>query len=295
MPLLETPSGLTAEIRKIRGIELVHLAEQADDASQSDSFGSIIGPCWIRTINPGPYPFVKGDSEDRPPWDRLLKGDVLSAFIYLRRISLTDGDEYDFDVKCEECRHRYGWTVNLASDLVFKKLPLESIERIQRGESFSTRTGDGRLVRFGLQTTAQEEPILKLMKQQKRGRATIVDTLAAQTLSIEGVNPDLRARWRFLSELDLDELYKLRSAFEEPDCGIDTAIQTRCTKRSCGWIQDVALPLGRTFFAPKRRRKTEDEDTPSSSVGYSEESAESGSGNSSTTFSGTNTAGADTI
>jgi hypothetical protein len=296
MPILEAPSGLTAEVRKIRGVELVNLAEQADDAAPSDAFGQVLGSCWLRTINPGPYPFVKGDSEERPPWGRILKGDVLFAFVFLRRISMPDGDTYDFDVRCEECRNRYGWSVNLAKDLTVKRLPAESAEKLRKGESFETKIGDGRVVRFNLQTTTQEDPMLRLMKQQKRGRSTFVDVLAAQTTAIEGVNPDLRARWRFLSELDLDDLYRLRDAFEDPDCGLDTAIQTRCTKRACGWVQDVNLPLGRTFFAPRRRRKEAEEeaDTPTSSGDCSEGSIASGSGSSATTYSGTNTGEADT-
>lgn len=297
MPILQAPSGLTAEVRKIRGVELVKLAEQADDAAPADAFGQVLGACWIRTIDPGPYPFVKGESEERPPWGRILKGDVLFAFVYLRRISMPDGDVYDFDVRCEECRARYGWTLNLARDLSVKPLPSESAERIRRGDCFETKIRD-RVVRFNLQMTSQEEPMLKLMKQQKRGRSTFVDVLASQTVSIEGVNPDLRARWRFVSELELDELYALRDAFEEPDCGLDTAIQTRCTKRACGWVQDVNLPLGRTFFAPRRKPKTEpadEADTPTSSEGYSAGSTESGSDNSSTTYSGNSTGEADTI
>lgn len=278
MLLLEAPSGLTAEVRKIRGVELVNLAEQADDAAAADSFGQVLGSCWVRTIDPGPYPFVKGDSDERPPWARILKGDVLFAFVYLRRISMPNGDDYDFDIRCEECRKRYGWSVNLASDLTVKRLPPESVERIKRAEPFETRTSDGRLIRFMLQTTGQEDPMLRLMKQQKRGRSTFVDTLAAQTISIEGVNPDLRARWRFISELDLDELYRLREAFEAPDCGLDTAIQTRCTKRDCSWVQDVNLPLGRNFFAPRRRPKAEPDEaaTPTSSADCSEGSIASG-------------------
>jgi hypothetical protein len=295
MPILETPSGLTAEVRKIRGVELVRLAEQADDEAETSAFGQVLGACWIRTIDPGPYPFVKADSEERPPWPRILKGDVLFAFVYLRRISMPDGNSYDFDVRCEECRKRYGWTIDLAKDLKVKPLPPESVERIKAGEAFETCMHDGRRIRFALQTTDQEAPMLRLMKQQKRTRTTFVDVLASQTISIEGVNPDLRARWRFLSELDLDELYGLREAFEAPDCGLDTAIQTRCTKAACSWVQDVNLPLGKTFFAPRRKPKTDEAGTPSSSGDYSEGSIESGSGNFSTTYSGPNTGGADTI
>lgn len=300
MPTLEAPSGLVADVRKIKGSELVKLAESTDDAGPDGGFGHVLSGCWLRTLDPGPYSFVSaGDA--KPPWSRLLKGDTLHAFVFLRSISMPNGDDYDFPVQCEECKKRYDWTIKL-SELEVKRLPPESVENVRAGKPFETRLGDGRLVKFNLQTIAQEEPLTKLMRQQKRKTGTMIDTIVAQVVSIEGVKPDIRNRWQFVSELDMDELYNLREAFDEADCGIETSFETRCTNRSCRWEQDVNLPLGKTFFAPKRKRQEQREEDPSdepstetSFGGSSPASTPSGAGSSSTTSSGASTGGAATL
>lgn len=302
MPILEAPSGLTADVRKIKGTELIKLAEGADDSGPDGGFGNVLSGCWLRTTDAGPYAFVQvGDA--KPQWSRLLKGDALYAFVFLRSISMPDGDDYDFPVQCEECKHRYDWTVKLSS-LKVQKLSEEGAASVKSGKPLETHLPDGRAVRFMLQTIAQEEPLTKFMKQQKRETATMIDTLVSQIVSIEGVKPDIRNRWRFVSELDMDVLYNLRADFDSKDCGIETQFQTRCTKRSCRWEQDVNLPLGKTFFAPKRRRaepiETTEEDLSDepSTESWSEDSSDSTpktAGDSSTTSSGSSTGEADTL
>jgi hypothetical protein len=300
MPTLQAPSGLVGDVRKIKGTELIKLAERVDDTGPDGGFGTVLSGCWLCTTDPGPYSFVQaGDA--KPDWSRMLKGDTLYAFVFMRQISMPDGDDYDFDVHCEECRRRYGWTVQL-SKLAVKKLPAASGERVRAGEPFEARLPDGRVVRFGLQTIAQEAPITKLMRQQKRQQATMIDALVGQIISIDGVGPDIRARHRAVSDLDMDDLYGLREQFDEHDCGLETSIQTRCTNRECRWEQDVNLPLGRTFFARRRRAReieTDEENeglaTEISSDSSSRASTPSGSGGSSTTSSGRSMGGVGTI
>lgn len=257
------PSRLVGDVRKIRGTEITVIAEQADGAGTSDGgFSSLLGGCWLDTADRGPYPsscFAKvGDGPEKPVWSRVLKGDLLTGIIFLRQASITDGDEYDFDVQCEECKSKIPWTVKL-SDLPVKYLPETSAALLREGAPFET-TVAGKKVRFDLQTLQQEDPVLKLMKRQKRKKGTIVDVLAGQTRSIEGVNEDIQARWRWLSELSMGELFDLRAAMEEPDCGIETTISVVCQNRECQWEQEVNLPLGRRFFSPRKKRKPETEE-----------------------------------
>lgn len=295
---LETPSRLAAKVRKIKGAELNALAQESDEATADGGFGTVIGPCWIETVDVGPYPFLRaGDA--KPPWSRMLKGDMLYTFIYLRRISMPDGNTYDFDVQCEECQERYPWTLKL-TDLPVKRLSQESFDRLRSQRHFEAKLSDGRRVSFNLQTIAQEDDIAALMKRQKREKATVVDILAAQTVEIEGVNTDMRAKWRFLADLDMDDLLNLQEQFEAVDCGIDTAIKTRCTNRRCRWTQDINLPLGKSFFARRRRaekpipEEDESQDTSDSCELSSGESPANTSGPSSPSSGGTSTGGAAT-
>lgn len=266
------PSGLKATVRKIRGAELNALAQESDESTVSDGgFGAVLSPCWLETADPGPYPNLATGS-DKPVFSRLLKGDLLYGFIFLRRISKPDGDLYDFPIKCEECDKRYDWTLKL-TDLPIRVLTPESQAVIKSGRPFSTTLlSDGRAVTFHPQYVPQEDEIRELMRRQKREKATILDILAAQTVTIDGVGPDMRARWRFLGDLDIDDLEDLQAKFEAVDCGVDTAIRTRCTNAKCKWTQDINLPFGKSFFARKRstpkaepdedQEETDDEEQP---------------------------------
>lgn len=287
MTTLEFPSGLHGEVRKIKGHEIAAIAEQAD--SGSNGFNTIMSGCWQQTLDVGPYAFLRtGDA--KPDWGRLLKGDLLYGIIQLRRISLTDGDNYDFDVPCEECRAKIKWTVKL-SDLTVQKLSADAKEMVRAGAPFNTSIA-GRAIQFHPQCVAHEEPVARLMKRQQRTAAVIQDVLVGQIVSIEGVPNDILARWKWLSDLSMGELYDLRAAMEENDCGVQTGIEVQCQERSCRWVQEVNLPLGKRFFSPRKREKpvSSSPDGRDTSGDSSQGSPANGSGSGAPTSGGTSTA-----
>ena len=292
MSVVELPSGMSGDIRKIKGTEIAVLAEQTEGVggSADGGFTALLNGCWQRTLDKGPYPFVAvGDT--KPDWKRLLKGDVLFGVVELRRISLSDGDTFDFDAQCEECKAKIPWSVKL-SELTVRKLPRASAEALSEGRPFVVeiaKDGATHKATFNLQTLGQEEPIARLMKQQKRTAATVVDVLCSQIVSIAGVNPDIKARYRFLSELSMGELFDLRAALDEHDCGIDTAIEIRCQNKNCLWEQEINLPLlGRRFFSQKKRltKKAGDDSEQDDSSSTSSEGSTSPGGESAATPSG---------
>jgi hypothetical protein len=296
MSSVELPSGMTGDVRKIKGTEIAVLAEQSEGAggSADGGFTSLLNGCWLRTIDKGPYPHVSpGDA--KPNWKILLKGDVLFGVVELRRISLSDGDDFDFDSQCEECKTKIPWSVKL-SELPVRKLPKASFEAISEGRPFTVdieKDGTKHPATFYLQTIGQEEPVARLMKQSKRSTATIIDVICAQIVSIKGVNPDIKARYRFLSELSMGELFDLRAKLDENDCGIDTQIEIRCPNRQCGWEQEINLPLlGRRFFSPKKRltkKVVDDSEQDASSSTSSEDSTNPGGASDATPSGGTST------
>lgn len=299
MSKLPLPSGLVGDVRKIKGVEIANIAESADGGGPADGgFSSLLSGCWVETLDAGPYSFV-APGTTKPDWSRILKGDLLVGIVHLRQISLTDGDEFDFDAHCEECRKKIPWTVKL-SELPMKTLPEASAEKVKAGVSFETIVA-GRTLKYQLQTLAQEEPVLKLMKQMSRKRATIVDILLGQTTFVEGVKPDLRARWSFLSQLSMGELFDLQSEMAANDCGLDTSINVQCQNRDCLWEQAVHLPLlNRRFFSPKKRPTTivtpvlasgeEDFMLPSGGATSSEESPSTGGASDAPISGGSSTA-----
>ena len=71
---------------------------------------------------------------------------------------------------------------------------------------------------------------------------------------------DIRKRWRWADDLDLDDLQDLQQAYADADCGYDTEIEVQCMH--CSNVQAIDLPLGRTFLVPdrsRRKRPTEDD------------------------------------
>lgn len=259
---------MAGDVRKIRGSEIAAIAEQGDGPGASDGgFTSLLTACWQATTNKGPYPFVAvGDT--KPDWKRVLKGDLLRAVIYLRQISLSDGDVFEFDVQCEECLKKIEWQVKL-SDLVIRKLPADSFKKIAEQKPFTIdilKDGQKFPAIFSLSTLAQEENINRFMKQSKRQVATTIDVLAGQITSIHGVKPDIKARYNFLAELSMGELYDLRTELDAFDCGFETEIEVKCQNRACQWEPKVNIPLlGRRFFFSKKRltKKADSDDSQS--------------------------------
>jgi hypothetical protein len=270
------PSTMVGDLRKIRGQEIAEVAEQVDGGGAADGgFSAILGGCWVSTIDRGPYPShvfeaapPKMPRRDRragayrtpaeptsttggPDWRRALKGDLVAGVIHLCRISITDGDDYEFDVPCRACGKPIEWELKL-SDLPVRVLPPDSLKRLRAGEPFEA-TVAGRKVLFDLQTHAGEEPVAALMKQQQRKTATIVDALASQVRSVDGVGSDLRARWAWLADLSMGELQDLQEEMEDADCGVDTGIRVGCAR--CSYEQEVNVPLDRRLFSPRRRKR----------------------------------------
>lgn len=273
---LSFPSTMVGDLRKFSGREIAQIAEQVDGVGAADGgFAAILGGCWVATLDHGPYPAHVFESapeesdkkprgrgayhtgatpttkEGAPIWSRVLKGDLVAGLIFLAQTSITDGDDYPFDVPCQSCGKPVPWEIKL-SDLEVRTLPKSSIEKIRAGEPFEA-TCAGKKVMFDLQTAAAEEPVARLMKQTGRKVGTIVDVLAAQVRSVEGVGADLKARWAWLAELSLGELQDLQADMQEVDCGVETGFDIECKR--CGYEFPTHVPLDRRLFAPRRRRR----------------------------------------
>jgi len=291
------PSGLTANVRKIKGHVLASLAAEADaDTSADGGISTIVGGCWESTVEAGPYAFVT-PGEGIPDWSRVLKGDLMFWLLRLRALSVRtpdsnpgpwgQGDAYCFPVKCQNCPKQYDWEVNLSS-LPIKHLPEESAQRIRSGDGRFKVTVGGRAYVYELQMPKHDEPMRRARKQQKRVASTIIDVLTSQTVSIEGVKPSIIDRYNHMADLEFEDIQALQEAYEASDCGVETSLDTKCP--GCRWVQEVELPLGKGFFAPRRRSKEpiEETDSPSPStvtsfVTSSGESAPSGGTSSSAT------------
>jgi hypothetical protein len=251
---VDFPSGLVAEMRPLTGEQMALIAEQNDGNPSGDSgFQQLLSGCWDSTLDVGPYSFLK-EGNAKPDWKRMLKGDMLTGLIALRQMSITDGDEYEFNVRCSEndCRASIKWTVHL-SKLGTKKLSRELQEKVRTGAPIQVEF-NGTPITFKLGTLAQEEPMLLVMKRHNRRKVTAVELIASQLISIEGVKDTPVARWKWVGALTWGELQDLRELLDSYDCGVETSFEVKCT--SCNMEQEVALPLGKRFFSQRKRPKT---------------------------------------
>ncbi len=265
--LIELPSGLKGEARKIRGSEAIELAERAGDP-KGNSLGSILGGCWLRTVDPGPYDHA-AEGRREVDWDRALKGDLLAGLLQLRAASVPStrevkasdpwpGARYEFRVQCERvgCRKTYPWVIlDVVKDLPVRTLSAASAARVRSGEKFSATAVDADGVEHALTydlMLPEQDPVLRTMlKQLNRKRVTAVESLATQTRTVDGAAKSPAVRQAFFRDLDLGELNRLRDLYDESDCGVTVEVLTECQEPDCGWEQVTSLPFGRTFWRPE--------------------------------------------
>lgn len=260
------PSGLSGYVRRIKGSELISIAEQID-GGDIDGFRSIVGACWIETSDPGPYPFVKGMAPKDIPWIRILQGDIMYVMIELRRISSLQGNTYEVTVTCPSCNKKQGKEVNVGTLLEHgvRKLSDEARAKIAAGGEFECeldrQTDELEVVRtklnFKLQSYEQAERAARVRAKFGTKKPGLVDLLAAQTTRIDGKEVTVVQAYEFFRDLDWGALVEVQSLYAQHDCGVDTEVMFKCSNQSCVRSEPFAvdLPLDKAFFIPTPKSK----------------------------------------
>lgn len=274
------PSGLRGVIRGMKGREAQAFVDPALVRTHG-SMDTMLSNCWLETSDPGPYelvaPKMGKDLAPRIQWRGVLLGDRFHALMEIR--ALTFGQDYDFNVKCENCEQRYGWELPL-SGLERKPLPVASFEKIKANANrFEVDLPDGKVLAFKLSTGEEEVQIAKIKGgAQSTKKLGPVDAVMVQALGVyvrvhgggadianvhasvgvtefgEEVKPipggPVGVR-RYLEDLDYADLLDLVKVMQDHDCGVETKIETVC--EHCQWQQWIELPFQRSFF--ERRAK----------------------------------------
>lgn len=238
------PSGLSGEIRGLKGKEGKLLADRAS-ARSGVTFDRILAGCWLSTLDPGIYALEEGQPLD---WSKVLVADRFYALLQIR--SLTFGDEYAFQVQCESagCRERFEWELNL-KDLPVRALSEAARAAFRDGNRLETELPrDGRKVWFRLMTGADEVRAATALRTGRDG--ALLTALAMRIVEIDGVKAEDKRR--FLEDMELADAAALLDRFDEADGGVETSIEVECP--SCGAVQDLQLPFERGFFLPTTRR-----------------------------------------
>lgn len=234
---VKCPSGLEGTVRGMKVSE-ANLFSDRKIVRKGKVFDKLLESCWQDTIELGPY--------EKLDWSQALTCDRFWALLMIREATYPGA--YEFDVQCGGCGKPISWEVEL-SELPYKKLPDESAEKIASGHNkFEAQLSDGKKVFFRLQTGAGERRSLRLLDEDSS--STLVAAVSSRVIEIQGVvSSELRS---FINDLDLGELLDLVEQFDEADGGVETDIEIECEK--CGNVQEVTIPLGPTFYLPRRRK-----------------------------------------
>ncbi len=242
--VITCPSGLSGEIRGLKGKEGKLLADRAA-ARSGVTFDRILAGCWLATLDPGLYAVEEGKPLD---WSKVLVADRFYALLQIR--SLTFGDEYAFQVQCQSqgCRERFEWALDL-KDLPVRALSEEARAAFRDGNRLETvLPRDGRKVWFRLMTGADEVKAAAALRTARDGM--LLTALGARIVEIEGVKAEDKRR--FLDDMELADAAALLDRFDEADGGVETSIEVECP--ACGAVQDLQLPFERGFFLPTSRK-----------------------------------------
>lgn len=238
--IIECPSGLSGEIRGLKGKDMSILTDRA--AMRSGQFvDKLLAACWGQTLDVGPYQF---SAEDPVPWGKVLVGDRFFAIMKIR--SLMYGPEYSFRVQCAEkgCRHRFAWEVNL-DELPVRKLSPEDAAGFAQGNRLHGTLPDGRGFTFRLATGDDEA------KFSKASAGSFLPLLAARVIEVEGATEgSIR---RFFENESMGLAFQVLAEMDRHDCGIDTNFEIECPE--CGGVQDISIPFDQGFLVPDRRLK----------------------------------------
>lgn len=264
-PILVTcPSGLTLEMRRWKLSDMEEWAESAESAGAGEALlATICQRSFVRIVDPGPYAFLEAGPANFD-WQTIGKADVLWTLFRVRAASWPSdpatgrtGEHYLFDAVCK--RHKTALVFQARVELNKLKarpLPAESAARMRDGKGLIHTTPDGITIVFRIPTLKQDEPLVKLLKKEKRGvrgsdlLAVQVDSItfpAGGPSAIHGDN-NLAKKIRFFRDLDIEDLTPIRDAMSAAGMHVITKVDPTCPE--CGGVQTMQLPLGPSFFLP---------------------------------------------
>lgn len=193
----------------------------------------------------------------------LLSGDRVYALYAVR--SLSYGPDYEFRWRCEACGNQSYGSVHIP-ELGIRRLPKDA------SEPFECELPQSKyIVGFRLFRGADEEAVVRTMKQKKPGEAK--DTIKVEQLarclmhvkspdgSVDKVFDTNHAVGMYEAKQFLNSLYpwdtnELLAYSDSLDPGMDTEVAVTCENRFCMRDSIVDLPTTAEFFrAPRHRRK----------------------------------------
>ncbi len=180
---------------------------------------------------------------------KLLSVDRTYLLIYLRGISYTPN--YEVEVKCPECSHKYPATISLELDVdnCPEDFGVDNLDDVLPTSKFNFS--------YRLARGADEAEINQYRERRTKawGDQAADDTLHYRTAlliqEIEGIT-DKGQIQQLAKRLPINDLSYIRDLVNNPPFGVDTNIEMICP--SCYGEYTIELPMETSFFFPRRKK-----------------------------------------
>jgi|7_EtaG_2_1085326.scaffolds.fasta_scaffold16012_4 hypothetical protein len=179
--------------------------------------------------------------------DSLLIGDKNAILLESRKLGY--GAEYDTEVMCPSCFE----TNTLNYDLNEANINFGSEAEINENGNFIFELPETKIkLELKLLTSKDESLIFKRMtdsKKNKSNESAVTDQYKLMVVSANGVT-DRGQLNEFIEVLPLKDSISLKKYYKKVTPNIDMKFDFTC--KSCGYEQELEVPLGAEFFWPKR-------------------------------------------
>jgi len=183
----------------------------------------------------------------------MIAGDR-NALVFAIRIS-GYGPSYEASIECSECGEKSDRTFDL-STIPINFLDIKPVRDYENRFEFKLPQS-GKVVNFRFLTGRSEESSAKTQVARKRAMGSVqveqsvTDSLRDAIVSIDGVD-DRQKIADFARNMLARDSLALRSYIAQHSPDISTKQDSEC--KSCGFVEEVSIPLGVSFLWPRAKR-----------------------------------------
>ena len=181
----------------------------------------------------------------------LLSGDRQALMVAIRITGY--GAEYDVETECSECSVTSKKQFDLSA-LPIKFLEIDPVEQGRNSFEFSLPFSK-KLIKFRFLTGRDELELFETAERQKKlgvgGDATVTANLTTSIVSVDG-REDRASIAQFVKMMPARDSLALRNYISDNEPSIKMKQEVTC--ESCGFVEEVSMPMGTSFFWPSAGR-----------------------------------------
>jgi len=242
MYTIECPSGLRGTLRGMK-VKDEQIFANRKLVKSGLALSTLLNNCWEDTTDPGPYVGMS-----HIDWHNLSSPDRTYALIHLR--AFTYGDEYEFRLTCDRCKHHHGWGVDLVKDLDVIDMHDAARASIREDQPYVIESKEFGQI-YCRVPTGVDEAYLATLDGKEDVKASIYQ-LARQIVKIADAE-DFDSIMTLVEDIPARVADDIRDQIDDIEGGVDTSFDVECPK--CESTQQVFLPFEASFFSSRRRFK----------------------------------------